>query len=261
MTAQPHEEVFSGDWKECLRHFAQRITEIAPKGTQKAIQTRMPIAQFVGTSPKTVTNWIYERTKGNHPTGEKLLRLICLMSMHGYHVKELERLNRGERLNLRRYFELIGFRVLDIEQAAKLIGYARGGRIMEILFLKEHAGKQKINSMNQVWQELRGELEQKKAEAQKYLIVGLVQPDNNSNSVLSTLSNTPQSIQITALSQNQYGTLHIMRGLVELLQNGGFHNLSELELNALRDEGGNTILQLSTALADLNSRLFRSERK
>lgn len=118
---------FSGTTEECIGHFTRNL---GPKN----LAERKTIAQFAGVNDDSVRRWL----KGQmHPTGEPLVRLRFYLEFLGYEVAEVELLNPIVRNAAR----LFAFRVADLSEIAKLLGYADGRNGLDDLLRMFRGGR------------------------------------------------------------------------------------------------------------------------
>jgi len=131
MTDELDDEILREHLDECLRHFAQRLLERAPKGSREAGMVKKPLAEFCGVSVDSVSRWLSGRI---FPIGEQYFKLACFLDMVGYRVMELEEM----KLNKRNLAELVGYGVLTGHELAKALGYTKTSSLY--CFLQDHQG-------------------------------------------------------------------------------------------------------------------------
>src|SRR3989344_351324 len=120
-------EIFRGSWEECLRHFTQALEVANPPNSRGAMDARRPFAEFCGVIANTFTSWMTGRNK---PVGPSLTKLMCLLDAMGYTVVELKKIPQGKR----GFFELLGYGVLSVGDAVKLLGYKESSTMYQVLF-------------------------------------------------------------------------------------------------------------------------------
>jgi len=239
-------EVFRGHMEECLRHLDSRLASRAPKGTKGAALVRKPVADFCGISVKTVSRWL--RT-GSLPVGEPLIKLMCYLDMVDYRVIELEKMPKVRR----NFAELVGYGLLPIEQAAEFLGYSSTSTLYQVLQGHYDASKDKEQKMWDAWKERKEELQQKKEESQELYRLDIPHKVHPKAEV-SKASERPMS------ASRKTAAVSIMEGLLALLEEGSFDNLSDSDLANLK-QSANTVLRLSAHLSALSSRFIMSEQR
>ena len=120
------DEVFRGDLDDCLRHLNTCIEAVFPKGSKGASKAKVPLAKFCGVGPETVKAWLELKSP---PIGKPLIKLFCYLELIGYTVKETEVLNKS----VRNFRELIGFDLLDVEEATQILGYSQSATLFVTL--------------------------------------------------------------------------------------------------------------------------------
>lgn len=212
-------EIFRGHLEECLGHYSKALATNAVKGTHKATLLKRPVADFCGATVKTVSRWLGEAIL---PVGEKLIRLMCFLDLLGYKVIELERMPKARR----GFAELVGFGLLTSEEAAKLLSYAKGSSLHEILQGRHSASEAKKALMWEEWKKRREELEKRKEEYANFFRPSASAPSIATDDPFTT------------------GVAMVTEGLSKLLEDPRSHSMAP---------------QLKQALTTLRSRLGEKE--
>ena len=224
-------EVFRGHLEECLKHFSRSLVSQTPGVPGQEVQIKKSLADFCGVMTSSVGRWM---RGDNLPVGAELIKLKCYLDMVGYRVIEFERMPKA-----RRYFaELIGFGVLSSEQAADLLDYTTASKIYEVLRGERGTGVDREQKMWGAWKNRKEELEQKKQQSQGLhrLDISLVQ---------QTKTGTAKSAGRRVPTVRQEAVINIMEGLITLLEEKSFNQLSENQLTNLQE----TLLRLLSVLS------------
>lgn len=254
---EERQEVFRGHFEECLDHFSDRVNSKIPRASKRARQTRKPIEVFCGVGPEAVADWLSNRKR--YPVGESLIKLTCYLDMHGYRIIEFERLGKNSQA-MRGFAELIGFGILPAKTAAELIGYQKHSSLYEVFRLKDGYGlsKQKEELMWQIWKERKDELERKKKEAfETYRLKFLFEPVPIPILMRGGEQTVVNPDTASKLASKRQAVIYITRGLLELLKEELFDNLSESDRADIENADVLRILQLSSLLGNLSSKLIR----
>jgi hypothetical protein len=249
-------EVFRDHFKECLAHFAARFNANYPPGRKGLTEARQPMADFCGVSKQTISRWLSATGADQTvPVGEAEIRATCLLNLNGYRIIEFERLPKV----IRNFAELIGFGVISTERGSQLLGYERAQEIYCILRQEVGIAKEKESKMWEVWKEHRDELERRKREVIKSCRFEFLIQNPASKSIQTPLELVPVSNGIP--ENRRAAVLTILEGALQLLEEGLFNELSEMELAALRESRhGGTILQLSAYLNALSLKLITGKK-
>lgn len=245
-------EIFRGHLEECLKHLGSIFASRYPKGYRGTLQAKKPMADFCGVSVYTVSLWL---TGGPLPDGESYIRLLCNLDFLGYKVIELERLPSGRR----NFFELVGYGLISLTDAAKYLGYTAVSRLTGVLYEAHGIGKEKEQKMWDLWKEKREELNNLKVLAKEKFKLPFSlekEPEEEDQQV------TKVSAELIPNShQTESGALAIMQGLAMMMDGGFFAKLSQAELQVLNHAFDNVIIRLSEHLNLLASRLKATETK
>lgn len=249
-------ELFRGQLAECLEHLTGILASKIPRGHPGAAKVRRPISDFCGVAPETVTRWM--RNNGKLPYGEELVKLMCFLDMIGYRVIELQRMRPK---TIRDFLELVGYGLLSMEEAARLVGYLRASKLSQVFRGRVNVTKSKAQMMWDLWKGKKDELERIKTIArEKYRL------DTSLETSQTLVEAKPAGLKSTLSSPSHtsgHGAIvKIMEGLLVLLEErvppGGFFN-GNPNLAGFK-ESLDTILRLSAHLNNLGSGLVRSER-
>jgi len=210
---------------------------------------------FCGVVRQTAEKWMSNNEDCPLPKGETLFKFMCYLDLHGYKVIEFERMPKV----LRNFAELFGYGVVTVDQAFELVGYNDSSQLYQVLNEKEGISKEKESRMWEVWKEKRDELEKRKRQAF----------DTSRLEILFKTTQTAEPIeqQVLALASpadsealRRSATLHILQGVLTLLDEGLFDKLSYGEITNLRRSNGQTILRLFAHLSQLSSKLITTEK-
>lgn len=249
---EPIQEVLRDHFEECFKHFGKWFNSKSPRGRRGRHETMKPLADFCGVSDQTVQHWLDDT--GRSPKGESYFKFMCYLDLHGYKVIEFERMPKV----LRNFAELIGYSILSPEEAFRLVGYNDAYQIYAVLNEKDGISREKETKMWNIWKEKREELEQKKRQAFKSSRLEILFKPASSLKVipgqqtLALLESIPNEF-----AKRRSATLHIMRGLLELLNEGLFENISEQEVANFDNADKLRIAQLSVHFSTLSSKLIR----
>lgn len=242
-------EVSRGHLEDCFKHFSSALLVVAPKGSAKAAQTKKLLADFCGVTVNAVNRWL--NGLGFLPNGQALIRLMFYLDMIGYKIIELERMPKV----CRNFSELVGFSLLDSEEAAKLLDYPKAGKFYDIFFNRQGTGTDRDQKMWDGWKEKKEALLLQKEKANELYYID-VRPRPQSSS--SKLVNERSSVVVPT---SRYSAIvRIMEGLLLLLEEGGDHKLTQGELDSLQPSG-NTMVQLLAHLSALSSQLVMSHQQ
>jgi len=257
---KPKKEVFGGYVKNCLQHFAACFNSQVEKGSKNADKLRRPIAEFCGVETKTVARWFRSQIP---PVGEVLVKLMCYLDMIGYRVMELEKLGRGHMVR-RNFMELIGFGVLSSQKAAEIISETHPPNLYQVFWGMAGISDQREQIMWDTWKRYREELEQKKQESLRLrrprFRLRIISKDGKIGQLMlidkTTEPNFKKKMVSVELSAREKAAINIMEGLLGLLREGLFENLSEGKLGVLKQSPTiKTIVCLSARLSSLSLKL------
>lgn len=250
-------EVMMGHVRDCLSHFAKTVRPFT--GTEEATKRKKPMADFCQVHTATITKWINDDEV--LPTGETLIRLMFFLELLGYRVIELEIMPAL----FRNFAELIGYGVLNAQQASELLEFSMRSGSWEIyrLLLKEgnDTSDRRKELMLHILRERKAELEEHKKQAEETYYLGFATGLPQEPPVLAVVRPHEQYDQIGVGSPNVSAAIHIMAGLLNLLD-GSHHELSNGSLSALTHEEVQVVLRLSGRLNDVSAKLIgQAQRK
>ena len=249
MDDEAKKEIYRGHFDECMVHLSRSIDSHYPKFTKETATPRIPIADFCAITEKSVARWINGENEG--PVGLVRIKMMCFLEMVGYKIIGISRMKQGPRGLL----ELIGYSLMPIEEALKVVGYKKAQAIYKILSGTEKATDDKEQAMWSLWLNRREELEKKKAEL--FALYG---------APISALLTSEPSDQLVikgekfSFEPKKYKGTHdnvigLARVLLDLL-NG--ENFAEIPAGSLRGflEASDIVLALSGKLSSLSARLI-----
>ena len=244
MKNEERPEIFRGHFEECLRHLGTALTSQVPKGSKGATRARQPVADFCCVIPHTVARWLNGAVA---PVGDQFIKLMYYLDLQGYSVIELERMQKVRR----NFAELIAFGLLTSENAAQLLGYAKTQSLYQVLWSKQGTSEDKERKMWEIWKERKEALELKKEKAGELYRLDLT----------AKVRPRPEAPVRRAPMQRHTAMVSIMEGLLVLLEEGSFDELSKSELAGLQQAAGGTILRLSAHLSALSFKLIMSDQR
>ncbi len=246
-------EVFREHLKECVEHFGRLFNSRFPHGKRGRIKALKPLADFCGVTPETTQKLL--DGLGSLPVGEVLIKLLCYLDLHGYRIIEFERLPRV----LRNFAELIGFSVLSAEEALKCLGYHQASEIYVLLRGNRGLTKDKEEKMWSAWKLKREELESNKKHAFNKSRLNFI---FESPALQQIEQRVPVISEPTgSVASRRFATLCIMRGLLTLLHEGLFKDLSESEVEELDQADIFRIGELSVHFSTISSKLMRMKKE
>lgn len=247
--------VFRGTFQECVDYLARCYCAHVPKGSRHSSEARASIAGFCRVSDGTVVGWIMGHK--HFPEGEVRLRLMCYLDMIGFRVLELDNL-----VTRKGFAELIGYGVLSPKKAAELVGYSNEHGVFRILKPGEGIPAEKSRKILETWRARRDELEARKEEYEKKYPVGfplIIEKravEEEEKAVLNDkVSSVCSPIQQGTDAGFYQATMSIIFALAGLLQQSQVANLSPREAKSLFLGDRETIDKLSLGLCALASKL------
>lgn len=233
-------EINRGHFEECVADLSRRLNERHPKGSHHANQDRKKIAEFCGVGTQTVLRWL---NSDNIPESSVLIKLMCYLDMLGYRVIEVERMKESRR----KFFDLIGFGVITLEQASQRIGYSKSSNLTAVLHGKFDCNETKKELMYNLWIANKEKLSECRRVAAERLGINLLEdrlvPEQ------AKLSGKGGSKRVSLRVQT---IVHIAKGLSILLS----EPLDKSDFAALGDHTGD-LLKLNACLSDLGSKLVQ----
>lgn len=158
---EPTPEILRGHIDECLRHYAESLLKKAPKGSKEAPESRRQIAEYCGVAISTPSNWFAQSTL---PTGQAFIRLLCFLDTLGYRVLELERI--GHRM----FAELIGYKIISVEEAVSMVGYSSPNKLLRVFWGDVRTSKEKATIMWDIAKNRKEELLKAKQQLRALLL-------------------------------------------------------------------------------------------
>jgi hypothetical protein len=171
---------------------------------------------------------------------------MCYLDMIGYRVIELERMKPVRR----NVAELIAFRVLTSEEAARHLDYSKTSRLWEVFRGDQGVSDAKEQTMWDLWKTRREALEQKKAVFRvKYAIRFPLTFE------IVRRKRSKERRERTTAGRGLRATMLVAEGLLALLSDDLLQGLSAEEIAELQPSAS-TIHRLSTKLQQLHSQLL-----
>ncbi len=232
------QEVFSGPFEECLKHFAADFSAKMPKFAQKTVDAKIFIADFCGRNIYTISEWLAAKYQ---PAGTSLMKMMCYLDMVGYRIFELERMSKAKR----HFIELIGFGILSAQEGSQLLSYSQPGQLLKILREDVGTTESKEQRMWEIWRERKEVLEQKKMQRRQAL-PGVPEKNLFQKEPFVKANGMIDSIDAMVTMEN------LLRTLDEDFSQEVFENL-------LRGKG--TVLRLSAKLNELSYTILKAEEK
>jgi hypothetical protein len=124
--------VFRGHVDECFKDLIKHLSIVAPRYSRHISQVRTQLREFCMITDHTATAWIYSDFQ--MPQGESLIRLHCFLKLCGYDVIE-HKISQA----LLKFTELIGYKIISVDEAMKLLNYRKASSLYAML-----AGKHKV---------------------------------------------------------------------------------------------------------------------
>ena len=255
ITYEERPEIFREHFEECIEHLARLFNSKFPGGKKDRYTPVKKMMDFCGIMAEgTIRRWFL--SPKNPPVGVVALKLMCYLDLNGYRVIEFERMPR----NLRNLSELLGYSVITAEKVSDLLNCKQVSNVFGICRSDRGLSRDKEGKLWEICKENRDELERKKKDAFK----------NSRLDFLFATPSTPEVIeqQVLAMSEPQgsissrrSATICIMRGLLGLLDEGLFQELSENDMSLLEQRDVILIADLSAKFSTINSYLMRTKRK
>lgn len=241
---EEQQEVFRGHFDECFQHFAARYLSQHPRECKDAHRSKEPIAQFCGVHVRTITDWIYN-SGDCRAIGQSRIKIMFYLQMIGYRLIELERMPKTRR----NFAELIAFGVLSPNDAAGILEYKKTFVLYDVLNEKQGISKEKENKMWDAWKERKEQLQLAKEKAEELYTIDLPYKSEKKSQGIPPVSNRFRA------------AVSVMEGLLAMLENGSFKDLTHSDLEYLRRVAGGLILRLTAKLSALGSRIAMDEQE
>lgn len=233
--------VFRGDLEDCLRHLRERFDATYPKGTHGISRALEPMADFCGVAIQTVQKWL----QGMHPpVGKTIFKLQGYLELLGYRLVERETIH----INVRNFSELVICGVMSPEDAAEALGYKDVGSLYGVFRGVDGSSAAKLEKMLDIWKEKREDLERKKELGKRHII------NLDVSATLNQKTPTVASGGLSSLTRSEEATLHLMRGLQAMFEDGVFGELRGSVKEALARDMV-IVVQLSSHLGQLSAQL------
>lgn len=238
--SQVRTEVYRGHFPECFKHFRTRFAARVPKGSPRALQEKQPIADFCGVKVDSLTRWL--NTGKRLPVGEQHIKLMCYLDLIGYRVLELENMST----TIRNFAELIGYGIFSGPQAAKLLGYSAPTSLYTVLDGVYGISQDKKNKMWEMWKEKKTELNLRKEDLQKILAPDVWTAKSPDRSTPAAEAKPMKR------SLRQAALIAVMDDLLLLLR----EEVTEDDLSSLQPSAG-VILKLTARLNEISAQLIQ----
>lgn len=233
-------EVYRGHFEECMADLSRRLDRRHPKGSHHANEDRKKIAEFCGVGTQTVLRWL---NGDNIPQSSVLIKLMCYLDMLGYRVIEVERMKESRR----RFFVLIGFGVITLEQASQGLGYFKSSNLTAVLQGKFDCDETKKERMYNTWFANKEALSESRRAAAERLGINLLKEQPVQEPVKLSGKGGPKRVSLRVQT-----IVHIAKGLSILLS----EPFDASDFTALGDHTGD-LLKLNACLSDLGSELIQ----
>jgi hypothetical protein len=239
-------EIYRDHFAECLVHFGKKFNDKYPSRIRGRSEELRPIMDFCDVILQTAQRWVDKPEM--LPQGESLIKLICYLDIHGYKVIEFERLGRV----LRNLAEIIGFSIVSANEVSIILGY-KISSLYEVFRGQHVMTKEKELRAHEIWKSNRVLLEAKKRDS--------IRSSRLKMFFEESVSGTETRIASPGIStpSRQMATLGIMKGLLGLLDEGLFANLSPIELFSFNSEDVKAVEGLSRHLNDLSNKIVQAK--
>jgi hypothetical protein len=240
-----------GELAECLHHYGEVLESHAPKGSRAIVKLREPMAKFCGVTEDTVTTWL--RDPEGNKVGAVYFKLICFLRMVGYEVTDLIRVRNTL---LREITEIVGYGHLSDTKVTKGVGYAKPSTLFKVLKGENQPTSDREKLMREFCRANREKLRAKKEATTKryrkaidlaHAPPGTVAPKANSPAHASSC-------------EEGHPIVLIMSGVSRFLEQGEDH-LTDASLASLSEEDAGVILNLSSKMSALSSRVLNARKK
>ena len=121
--------LFQGYLMNCLRDFRIRTNWSYFVGH---------VAEYCNVAQSTAKSWFHD---GGQPPGrENQIRLMCFLTALGYKVLELEEMGKARRI----LTYLIGFSILSVEEAVKMLGCTSSCELFRIILDRRSVSQEQL---------------------------------------------------------------------------------------------------------------------
>lgn len=242
-------EILRDHFPECLSHLARCFREKVPSGSKGKKRQLKPIADFCGVTPKAVVAWF---DFGILPKGLPKLKITCILSLLGYKVIEFEKLPKI----LRYFVEMIGFGVIDINDALEISGFKAHKNLLAVLHGTERLTDEKHNLLFGVMKTYLGVLDQRKEELSKSRRFDFFIKDHDVAEMTPPKVVVPKAEKSRVSGdQTQVSAVLSIREALTMFKRGAFQDLSDNDIANMNRNDADAILSLWTYLGSLSSRI------
>jgi len=257
-------EPFRGHLVECFKDYVSELQKEHPPGSKTAGKAKEPMARFCGVITHTVQRWFL----GHLPIGDLQFKLMCFLERQGYVIIELERLPQAQR----GLVELIGYGLIGIEEASKLLQYANTSTLSAVLQGKQGCIGHRQDLMWKIWKERHEELERVKHGGTVTKPSASTVPEtptepkaSPSTAEVSTSVPVKQPTKVKVTSEappTKFATsCALMDALNAQFQESGFANATGVQLAALPQKSQASMLMLMATLAGACGRMLERQSK
>lgn len=239
---------------ECLHHYGEVLESHIPRGTRGIAKLREPLAKFCNVSDATVNSWLRKPERGPH--GVVYFKLICFLNLVGYEVTDLIRV---KNTLTREITEIIGYGVLSADKVTKKVEYRKTSTLFALLRGENQPSSDREKLMREFCRENREKLRAKKEAAAKRYKKAIELANKAPGMVIPKTSNRSTAVQ-DLLCGKAHPIVMIMSGVSSFLAQEENH-LTEQVLASLSEEDTSTILDLSSQMSALTSRVINARKK
>lgn len=212
------------------------------------------MAEFCGVQDSAIVRWLYHQD--NLPKGETRIKLLCFLELNGYTVIEFERVTSRPR----NFSRLIGYGLITSKKANEMLGFASVSQLFQVLSGRAGTSEDREQKLWDVWRAWKDRLDAKVEEAQAtYHLnfspaatrrVAAEQPIEAVGASIPSEDSASQGASAAACPCE--GVIHIMHGLLKLLDSGVLKNPSDTDKAALRSQSG-VVFRLSAHLSTISA--------
>ena len=243
-----------GELAECLNHYGEVLESHIQRGTRGIGKLREPLVKFSNVSDATVNSWLRKPERGPH--GVVYFKLVCFLNMVGYEVTDLIRVRNTL---IREITEVIGYGLLPVDKVTKKIGYAKTSTLFALLRGENQPTSDREQLMREFCRENREKLREKK-ERTKKRYKKAIELANKAPGTVITKTSDPSTEGHELLCEEVHPIVMIMSGVSSFLACGE-DQLTEQILASLSEEDTSTILDLSSQMSALTSRVINARNK
>ncbi|MAF79974.1 hypothetical protein CL629_02755 [bacterium] len=243
-----------GELAECLHHYREVLESHAPRGSREIVKLREPMARFCGVGDQTVTVWL--REPGGNKIGSVYFKLICFMRVVGYEVTDLIRVRNTP---LREITEIIGYSILSDKEVTKGVGYAKSSTLFKVLRGENQPTPDREKLMRQFCRANREKVRAKKEVTvkryEKAIELAHALPE-----VKVPATTARSRAKHTKSCEAAHPIVLIMSGVSCFLEQDK-DRLTDTVLATLSEEDAGVILDLSSKMSALSSRVLNARKK